>query len=120
MPQVINLPNFFKPIKSFTLKFNPNYQVVCGESREWIINCAGEFKEKYLREDLSLVSVYILPRVDADRLRIFIDWNNLFFLIDDHLEQDDKQSAKIFEMVRGITMNVDYHVETKLGCATKE
>lgn len=117
---VIYLPNLFEISRRFPLKINPNYQHIWKETREWILKCAGRFREQYAKQDLELFCVYCFPYINAVQLRISCDLTNLFFLIDDHCEEDEASAKKIFKMVAEIIKNIDCQTDSEIGFATQE
>lgn len=119
--QVIYFPNLFKISQSLPIRLNPNYLNVMKDAREWIT----KYDEKSLvqRDNLELFCAYIATTLSAERLRVLCDYVNLFFLVDDLIDEYGNQGRNPKEVLTNVFdafKNIDGEVNSLVGKGYQE
>lgn len=110
--QVVKVSNLFEIVKDFELKVNPNYNLV--KSSDLLINKYGKKDmESYFKEDRIKMYMWFAPTIDLERLTLFIDCIDFFFINDDlnnsELIQlrDEKHEVILLNLKLGINFEPD-------------
>lgn len=116
----IHLPNLLEISKNFTFAKNPHFDEIFASSKDWIRQYSGQYEAQFFHEDLELLSAYGFPYVDAELLKLVVDYNNYLFLTDELADENEEIAKKFGPTVLRIVDDLDYEPDCLIGKATKE
>lgn len=122
MPEsfVVHLPNLLEISKNFKFAKNPHFDEILKESKDWIRQYSGQYEAQFFHEDLELLSAYGFPYVNAELLKLVVDYNNYLFLTDELADENEEVAKKFGPTVMNVVNNLDDEPDSLIGVATKE
>lgn len=67
------------------------------DTRKWRLK--HEFKNDFSREFLEVLCTFCFPNMEKERFRIFCDFTNILFVMDDMAEENVEDAKKIMKII---------------------